>query len=100
MPPVLRPFQQKLEGDCYAAWNAGAVNIMPVAATGSGKTVLLSKLLQDEPAASVAIAHRQELVSQISVALARNGVRHRVVGAKKGSPLIRIITALQVAELG
>lgn len=100
MPPVLRPFQRNLESDCYAAWDAGAVNVMPVAATGSGKTVLLSKLLYDESGASIAIAHRQELVGQIAVALARNGVRHRVVGAKKGSPLVRIITALQVAELG
>jgi DNA repair protein RadD len=100
MPPVLRPFQKDLERDCYSAWDAGAVNIMPVAATGSGKTVLLSKLLYDESGASIAIAHRQELVGQIAIALARNGVRHRVVGAKKGSPLIRIITALQVAELG
>jgi superfamily II DNA or RNA helicase len=73
---------------------------MPVSATGSGKTVLFSKLLFDEPGASIAIAHRQELVSQISVALARNGVRHRLVGAKYGSPLMRVITALHVAELG
>lgn len=100
MPPSLRPFQANLERDCYAAWDAGAINVMPVAATGSGKTVVMSKLLQDEPGASVAIAHRQELVSQISIALARNGVRHRVVGAKKGSSLVRLITALQVAELG
>lgn len=100
MPPTLRPFQSKLRADCYAAWDAGAINVMPVAATGSGKTVVLSQMLYDEPGASIAIAHRQELVSQISVALARNGVRHRVVGAKKGSNLVRVITALQVAELG
>lgn len=100
MPPILRPFQDKLARDCYAAWDAGAINVMPVAATGSGKTVVLSHLLYNEPGASIAIAHRQELVSQISVALARNGVRHRVVGAKKGSNLVRVITALQVAELG
>jgi superfamily II DNA or RNA helicase len=84
----------------YEAWHAGALNVMPVAATGSGKTVLLSKILYDEPGASIAIAHRQELVSQISIALARNGVRHRIAGAKKGSNLIRVISALQVAELG
>lgn len=100
MPPTLRPFQRQLEADCYAAWATGARNIMPVSATGSGKTVVLSKLLYDEPGASIAIAHRQELVSQISIALARNGVRHRVVGAKRGSSLVRVITALQVAELG
>lgn len=98
--PILRPFQQKLEADIYAAWQSGAQNVMPVAATGSGKTVVLSKLLSDEPGGSVAIAHRQELVSQISVALARNGVRHRVVGAKRGSQLIRVISALHMAEFG
>lgn len=100
MTVSLRPFQQELERRVYQAWNNGARNVMPVAATGSGKTVVLSKVLHDEPGASVAIAHRQELVSQISIALARNGVRHRLVGAKKGSPLIRVISALQVAELG
>ena len=100
MPVALRPFQAALEHDIYQAWNSGAPNVMPVAATGSGKTVLLSKLLYDEPGASIAIAHRQELVSQISIALARNGVRHRIAGAKKGSSLIRVISALQVAELG
>lgn len=100
MPVALRPFQADLERLIYEAWNTGASIVMPVAATGSGKTVLLSKLLYDEPGASVAIAHRQELVSQISIALARNGVRHRLVGAKKGSNLIRVISAMQVAELG
>lgn len=100
MPTPLRPFQAELEQKIYRAWNEGAKNVMPVAATGSGKTVVLSKLLYDEPGASIAIAHRQELVSQISIALARNGVRHRIAGAKKGSPLVRVISALQVAELG
>ena len=100
MPVPLRAFQQRLEQNIYSAWSNGAVNVMPVAATGSGKTVVLSKILYDEPGASIAIAHRQELVSQISIALARNGVRHRIVGARKGSNLVRVITALQVAELG
>lgn len=100
MGVALRPFQTKLVSDVYQSWNAGNINVMTVAATGSGKTVVLSKLLHDEPGASIAIAHRQELVSQISTALARNGVRHRVVGAKKGSNLVRVISALQVAEHG
>lgn len=100
MPPTLRIFQTALVEEIYSSWNDGAINVMPVAPTGSGKTVVLSKLLRDEPGSSIAIAHRQELVSQISLALARNGVRHRIVGAKRGGNLTRIITALQVAELG
>lgn len=93
---MLRPFQQKLESDIYAAWDRGARNVMPVAATGSGKTVVLSKILNDESGASIAIAHRQELVSQISLAHARNGLRHRLIG----SSMMRIVSALHVMEFG
>lgn len=100
MTTALRPFQIKLDRDIEAAWSTGANAVMAVAATGSGKTVVLSKKLMDEQGASVAIAHRQELVSQIASALARNGVRHRLVGARKGSPLLRIINTLQIAEFG
>jgi len=98
MPVPLRSFQTVLERDIYSAWNAGAVNVMPVSATGSGKTVIISKIMYDESGASIAIAHRQELVSQISIALARNGVRHRIVGQRKA--LLRIINALQISKFG
>lgn len=94
----LRPFQALLERDIYAAWgrfNKG--NIMPVAATGSGKTVLLSKLILDNDGASCTIAHRQELVSQISLALARNGVRHRVIGQPALSHMCKQV---HIGELG
>lgn len=93
---MLRPFQKKLEADIYAAWERGARNVMPVSATGSGKTVVLSKLLNDESGASIAIAHRQELVSQISLAHARNGLRHRLIG----SNMTKIVSALHIAEFG
>lgn len=81
MTVQLRPYQSQLKRDVYAAWQDGKRNVLAVAATGSGKTVLFSDIMNEYPAASVAIAHRQELVSQISLALARNGVRHRIIGA-------------------
>ena len=40
--PILREFQEKLSAEIYSAWNSGAINVMPVAPTGSGKTVVLS----------------------------------------------------------
>lgn len=100
--PTLRPFQQQLCADIDHAWTHGAINVMPVAATGSGKTVVLSHLMQAEAGHSLAIAHRQELVSQISSALARNGVSHRLLSSGRGnsSALLRIITALHTYELG
>lgn len=93
----LRPYQQKLETELYAAWNAGAKNVLVQLPTGGGKTVFFSKVISDNRGASVAIAHRQELVSQISLTLARNGVRHRVIGP---SALKRSISALHLAEIG
>lgn len=93
----LRPYQAQLKADVYAAWQAGARVAMAVSATGSGKTVLFSDMLHEHKGAACAIAHRQELVSQISLALARNGVRHRIIGQKQ---LQRTCAALHMSELG
>lgn len=93
----LRPFQAELESRIYQAWQAGARVVCGVLPTGGGKTVLFSKILHDQSAATVAVAHRAELVTQISLALARNGVRHRVIGP---STLQRACNALHMAEVG
>lgn len=95
----LRPYQRQLEADVYAAWNSRSTptNAMAVAATGSGKTVLFSKFLRDFNGFSIAIAHRQELVSQMSITLARNRVRHRVIAPDN---VRRMIVSMQIAETG
>ena len=93
----LRPHQVPLEAAIYRSWQAGHRNVLAVAPTGAGKTVLFSKILFDHPGAAAAIAHRQELVSQISLALARNGVVH---GIQAPSNVCRMIATLHVEELG
>ena len=95
--PVLRDYQTQLERDIYAAWAAGARNVLAVAPTGSGKTVTMSDIIRKEAMPAVAIAHRQELVSQLSLALARNNVRHRIIGQKA---TIRNCVQIQMADLG
>lgn len=95
---MLREFQQKLKTDVYNEWDNGARVVMPVAPTGSGKTVVLSSIIHDVGGYSVAIAHRQELVSQISAAIARDGVRHRIITNNK--TLIRTIAAIHMIEFG
>lgn len=45
----------------------------------------------------MAIAHRTELVSQMSLTLARNGVRHRVIGPQS---LQRLCVTLHLSEIG
>lgn len=94
--PALRPYQQDIHDDIESRW-IGVANVLAVLPTGAGKTVLFSSILADEPGASCAIAHRQELVSQISLALARNGVRHRIIGQ---DPVIRMIVRLHMEEVG
>jgi DNA repair protein RadD len=93
----LRPYQDDLYQAVQRAWAANHRDVLAVAPTGSGKTVLFSHAVAQEPGASVTIAHRQELVTQMSMALARNAVRHRVIGPAN---VMRACMALHVAELG
>lgn len=94
---ALRPYQTEVEGKIYDAWAAGARNVLAVLPTGAGKTVLFAKILADHSGAACVIAHRQELVVQISLALARNHVRHRVFAPQT---LIRYIVRQQMRVAG
>lgn len=93
---ALRYYQSDLSLAIRAAWTR-APNVLAVSATGSGKTVLVAHEIKAEPGASVFIAHRTELVSQASLALAREGVRHKVIGSTN---LQRNCAAIHMAELG
>lgn len=95
---ILRDYQSDLIAECDAIWQRNpTANVVAVAPTGSGKTVLFAHVLARERGASVAIAHRSELVSQMSLALARNGVRHRVIGP---ASVAKACATLHVAEVG
>lgn len=93
----LRPYQIEVVKEIYDAWKRGAQNVLAQLATGAGKTVLFSQMISDHPGHSIAIAHRIELVSQISLTLARYGVRHNIIAQK---PAIREIISIHMAELG
>ncbi len=92
----LRPIQRALKTSITVAWLACAF-VLAVAPTGAGKTVLFSDIVADEPGASCVIAHRHELVSQMSLSLAKMGIRHRVIGSDE---LARECTASHMEELG
>lgn len=92
-----RPYQDKLITDIRTAWQQGHRNVLAVSPTGSGKTVTFSEILREHHGASCAIAHRQELVSQMSLALAKDGVRHRIIGPPD---LIKWIIQLHTMKLG
>lgn len=80
---MLRDFQVAIKNSIYQAWGEPNVfNVMPVAPTGSGKTVIVGSVLKDFNTPACAIAHRQELVGQMSLALNREGVEHGIIAPK------------------
>ncbi len=92
-----RDYQVQMVDDINQSWREGAKVVMPVLPTGGGKTVVFSGILAAERGASVAIAHRQELVGQMSLALARCGVLHRIIAPPS---IIKDIIQSHVTELG
>lgn len=93
----LRPYQQQLKQGILDAWAAGHRNVGAVAPTGAGKTVLFSDIVAGNQGPVCTIAHRKELVCQISLALARNGIRHNIIGQDSA---IRLANKIHVEELG
>lgn len=92
----LRSYQQQLVDGIEAAWAGGAANVGAVSPARSGKTVIFSDIISRNAGGSVAIAHRARLVEQMSFALAKAGVRHRVIGP---ASLQRACSARHMAKL-
>jgi DNA repair protein RadD len=82
MQPVLYPYQTDMVSRIHEQWNSGVRNVMIGMGTGTGKTVTFCSIVRDEPGFTVLLAHRDQLVSQISLALGAYDVRHRVIASK------------------
>jgi DNA repair protein RadD len=93
----LRDYQQDAKLDIYKEWALTCENVLAVMPTGSGKTVLFSAIVSENEGGSCVIAHRQELVGQISMALARNGVQHRIIAP---TAVIKEIVKSHMVEIG
>lgn len=93
----LRQYQSEINKAVQMSWGIGNRYVLMVLPTGAGKTVCLSDVVDKEPGAVCVIAHRQELVSQISMALAMNGIVHRVIAPTK---VIKMIVAMQMRKFG
>lgn len=93
----LADFQLDVKQRSYAAWADGARCVMPVLPTGAGKTVLMGNIAHEYDGYGCSIAHRSELVGQMSIALAREGVRHDIIAPKN---VIRTIVGGHMEEVG
>lgn len=89
----LRTYQAQADNEIIAAWNAGARDVLYVCPTGGGKSINLSyDTLRDHQSNvnQLTMAHRQELIGQMSLHTARVGVPHQIIGPKN---LVASITA-------
>ncbi len=90
---IARPYQVDLITRAEEAFSRGEVPII-VAPTGAGKTFILSRLVVPH---TLLIAHRRELVSQISCALALEEIKHSIVGPPM---LVRHVIKKQIGKTG
>lgn len=98
-PVPLRSYQLETQQAVLQHWQKGHRRVMPVLPTGSGKTKIMSAtaVLKVAGTLGLAMAHRGELVGQISLALAKEGLQHTLI-ASKGD--IRTICDMHQEELG
>lgn len=96
-PFELFDFQDKLKKGIYDLWDAGLKHVLGVMPTGAGKTVVMARIVRENKGACCVIAHRQELVGQISMALAREGIYHRIIGP---DDVVGMCTEMHIEEFG
>lgn len=92
-----RGYQTEIVQAIEYAWASGAQNVMPVLPTGGGKTFVVARVIERGGVPAACVAHRSELVSQMSMALAREGIAHRVIGP---DGLRRGCASLHMGEFG
>lgn len=94
----MRLYQTQLLNNIYYGFHNGAVDVLGSSPTGSGKTRMNAQLLLDfNLVPSAVIAHRQELVSQLSLSMAEAHIRHSLIAP---SPLIDLITEKHYKKFG
>ena len=83
--PPLRPYQEAALRDAYVAIASGCRSLLMVMPTASGKTVVASKIAYDAARKRgrrvLFMAHRTELLHQMSATISRFGVSHGMITA-------------------
>lgn len=97
----LRPYQIQLRTEIRGRFRAGRKRVLAVSPTGSGKTVLFSSIVAGSYSLGkkvVVVAHRREILDQISAALTRFDVQHGFIQAGM-SPTRRAVMVASIQTL-
>ncbi len=87
----LRPYQEKAKREIFESWDK-VDNVMFQMPTGTGKTRLFTSIIRDinqyslnrkEAVKILIVAHRTELIDQISESLEKYCVPHNVIGGSR-----------------
>ena len=85
----LRPYQEKAKSEIYKAWNEGNRNVLLLLPTGGGKTVTFCSIANEmamQPTGprfpTAIMVHRKELIQQISLTLAEEGLHHNIIAPR------------------
>jgi DNA repair protein RadD len=93
----LYDYQIKLKNDIIESLRRGSKATLATLPTGGGKTMVMANIAAGFDAPLCMIAHRQELVSQISLATARAGIYHRIIAPEN---VVRFIVNQHIKESG
>lgn len=93
----LRFYQSRGIAQIEQAWALFFKTVFYVAPCGAGKTVVFSEVMRRHIGAGCLLAHRDKLVTQMSLTLARNGIRHRILAS---DDTIKAARKLHLRKLG
>lgn len=85
----LRPYQAQVKSEVYDAWAAHFRSVLLIMPTGGGKTKTFCSIVIDTLESqgmnmpTAILVHRKELVQQICLTLAEEGVQHNIIAARK-----------------
>lgn len=76
---ILRDYQIDVIASLNKAWESGYKNVLLRLPTGAGKTVIMSSILHNYNRPTLLVAHRFDLLCQISLTLARHHIYNRII---------------------
>ena len=98
----LRPYQQDVKGKIFTLWKSEK-NVMLQMPTGAGKTILFSSVINDiikvPDSKILIIAHRKELLEQISSHLSKYNIEHGIISSNRKRCLEKRVQVASIQTL-